>query len=406
MKPSVGDRLELEITKVVHGGYGLGRHEGFVVFVKGTLPGETVSVHVDEVKKTHGYAHLIDVLEPSPYRREHVWPEADYRRPVSQRVGGADYGHIERSHQLQLKAEILRDALNRFGRVDDTLSANVSVEALPGDDSGLGWRTRTTLHVAEDGTVGPYAEGTHSVVPVETLPLSTPKSESLGLHRQDFRGHSRIRITHPRQSPPRIIIDNQAPEPITEWVGEISFQLTDQSFWQVHTSAAETLYDIVTEMIGNSTLAADAENWDLYGGVGLFGRALSDFLGPSARVVSVESDPDAARCAAANLTGYSHAQAVESSTEDFLKAQQSGNVKEQLGVVVLDPPRSGAKEDVVRRLCGRNPETVIYVACDPVALGRDLGIFRDRGYVPVEFKGLDLFPHIHHFETVVSLRQL
>jgi tRNA/tmRNA/rRNA uracil-C5-methylase (TrmA/RlmC/RlmD family) len=403
VKPAVGDRLDLEVTKVVHGGYGLARHEGFVLFVKGTLPGEQVAVQVSDMKKNHGYADLTDVREPSPHRREHIWPEADYQRPIAHRVGGADYGHIEWAHQRELKTEILRDALVCFGRFDEAQASAVTIDALPGDETGLGWRTRTTLHVSDQGVAGPYAEGTHQVVPVTTLPLSTPESEQLGLHRQDFAGHSRIRITHPRVSQPRIIIDNQAPEPISEWVGEIPFQLTDQTFWQVHTHAAQTLFDTVAAFVAESSPNIDAVHWDLYGGVGLFGRALIETIGTTARVVTVESDSDASHYAGVNLAEYPRAKAVHASTETFLRAEPSEDSSGPLGVVVLDPPRSGAKEEVVMRVCERGPDAVIYVACDPVALGRDLGLFRDRGYVATSVTGLDLFPHTHHFETVVRL---
>ena len=405
MKPSVGDRLELEISKVVHGGFGLARHEGFVIFVKGVLPGETVTAELHEVKKSHGYAHLLDVSAASPYRKSHIWPEADHARPIHSRVGGADYGHIQRDYQLELKRLILEDSLVRFGRVGEDLAGRVSVRALPGDDSGLHWRTRTTLHVSDDGTVGPYAEATHTVVPVTSLPLSTRESESLGVLSGDFAGHQRIRIVHPSRSEPRLIIDQQRPEPITEWVGEIPFQLSDQSFWQVHRSAANALFDSVATAVRGLSVNPEAIHWDLYGGVGLLARALIDSIGPNARVISVESDEQASLFAGTNLSEFSGATAVSSPTEEYLARPDSDFGPTPIGVVVLDPPRSGAKETVVHGICDRNPEAVVYVACDPVALGRDLGLFRERGYTPTHIEGLDLFPHTHHFETVVTLNK-
>jgi tRNA/tmRNA/rRNA uracil-C5-methylase (TrmA/RlmC/RlmD family) len=405
VKPSVGDRLDLEISKVVHGGFGLARHDGFVIFVKGVLPGETVTAELYQVKKSHGYAHLMDVSSASPHRKAHVWPEADHSRPIHSRVGGADYGHIERDYQRELKRLILEDSLIRFGRVGEDLAGSVSVGALPADDSGLHWRTRTILHVSPDGTVGPYAEETHTVVPVTSLPLSTPESEALGVLSGDFSGHRRIRIVHPTRSEPRLIIDEQKAEPITEWVGEIPFHLSDQSFWQVHRSAATTLFDSVASAVTQIPVDPDATHWDLYGGVGLLARALLESLGKDATVVSVESDKEASRFAASNLAQFPRARAVASSTEEFLTHHDGSHDLGPLGVVVLDPPRSGAKEAVVQRIRERAPQAVVYVACDPVALGRDLGLFRERGYTPTEITGLDLFPHTHHFETIAVLHK-
>ena len=405
MKPSVGDRLEIEIIKVVHGGYGLGRHNGFVIFVKGALPGEKVAVEIREVKKSHGYAHLLEVLSDSHYRKPHIWPEADHSRPTASRVGGADYGYIQRDYQLELKRLILEDSLVRFGKVGGHFAGSVSVSALPGDDSGLHWRTRTTLHVSSDGAVGPYAEGTHTVVPVTSLPLSTKESEALGVLSGDFAGHQSVRIVHPSRSEPRLIIDRQKPEPITEWGADIPFQLTDQSFWQVHKSAATILFDTVATAVKQLSANPEAIHWDLYGGVGLLARALLESFGADAKVVSVESEEEASRYAELNLEAFPNARAVASSTEQFLAHDDGSHAAGPLGVVVLDPPRSGAKEAVVRRISDRTPEAIVYVACDPVALGRDLGLFRERGYLPTNITSLDLFPHTHHFESIAVLRR-
>jgi tRNA/tmRNA/rRNA uracil-C5-methylase (TrmA/RlmC/RlmD family) len=404
VKPSVGDRLYLEISKVVHGGFGLARHDGFVIFVKGVLPGEWITAELYQVKRSHGYAHLLEVISESVYRKPHIWPEADHSRPIHARVGGADYGYIQRDYQLELKRLILEDSLVRFGKVDGSLAASVSVGALPGDDHGLHWRTRTTLHVSSDGTVGPYAEASHTVVPVTSLPLSTRESAAVGVLSGDFLGHQRIRVVHPSRSEPRLIIDRQKPEPITEWVGQIPFQLSDQSFWQVHKSAATILFDLVLSTLKQIYVNPEATHWDLYGGVGLFSRAVLESVGQDSRVVSVESDGEASRFAATNLESFPNARAVASSTEGFLAHDDDAHDVGPLGVVVLDPPRSGARDEVVHRVCERTPEAVIYVACDPVAMGRDLNSFRGRGYVPVEVAALDLFPNTHHFESVAVLR--
>jgi tRNA/tmRNA/rRNA uracil-C5-methylase (TrmA/RlmC/RlmD family) len=405
VKPQQGDLIELEVSKVVHGGFGLARHDGFVIFAKGALPGEVVSVRLTDIKKSHAYADLIEVLSPSAHRVEHLWPEAGLSRAPDNRAGGADYGHIKLDYQRELKTEILHDALIRFGRLDPSVVETARVNALSGDESGDHWRTRVTLHVNDDGQAGPFAEGTHRVIPVETLPLATEAIQNLGAHQMEWRGHQRIRIVDTLRDTPCLIIDTQKPEPITQWVGDTPFRLSDHSFWQVHRSAAQTLFDDVVRRLSSLTIDPQREQWDLYGGVGLFGRAMGETLGKKAKIVSVEADEDSTEFAAENLKDFVGARALASSAEKFVleraASQQASSVP--IGAVVLDPPRSGAGKKVIDALVTLRPLALIYVACDPVALGRDVGLLREHGYAPRDIAGVDLFPNTHHFETVVTL---
>ena len=401
MKPEVGERIELEVTKVVHGGLGLARHGGFVVFVRGALPRERVVAEVVDVKKNHSFAELVDVLTSSSMRVSHVWPEAEYTRPVSARAGGADFGHIELGYQRALKTEILRDALVRFGKVDQSLADSVTVSALPGDSDGLHWRTRVGLQINQQGQAGPFAEGTHSVVPVESLPLAVHEIEELGIHAQDWSGHTRIRLVKPSGSEPRLILDDQKEETITEQAGGHDFQLSDQGFWQVHRLAADYLFNQVKTLVAQSGVEPGREHWDLYGGVGLFAKALLDGLGSDFVVMSVESDAKASAFAESNLSAHTNARAVPQDTLSFLRDQAGKST--DLGVVVLDPPRAGAKADVVNLVADTKPQAIIYVACDPVALSRDLGLFAEKGYQATSITGVDMFPHTHHMEAIAVI---
>lgn len=403
MKPSVGDRLNLEVTKLVHGGLGLARHDGFVVFVRDSAPGDTVRAVVTEVKKNHAVADTLDVVSPSPHRVPHVWPEADVSRPPQHRAGGADLGHLALSFQREVKTAILRESLQRFGGLESVALERVEVVPVEPDANGLHWRTRMTLHVDESGRAGPYAEKSHTVVPVSSLPLATRAIEAMGVHLSDWSGHSRVRLVDSASGSVRLILDEQTPQPIEEKVFDHTFQLTDQTFWQVHQGAAETLFSTVTEMLGSIELPGDADHWDLYGGVGLFSVALHDVLGADARVVSVESDPVAGRFAATNLQHYPRSESVIAPVHRFLDQDNRQTAPPPLGVVVLDPPRSGAQSTVVTALAARQPHAVVYIACDPVALGRDLGLFTKAGYHPVDIRGFDLFPHTHHMEAVALL---
>lgn len=401
MKPHVGQTLDLEIIKLVHGGLGLARLEGFVVFVKGVLPGERVSAVIREVKKNHANAELVELEHASNLRVPHVWPEAEWSRPAYERAGGADFGHIDRSAQLEFKTEILRDSLVRFGKVDPEIAASASVSATEGDMDGLRWRTRVTLHVNNDGIAGPYAENSHTVVPVETLPLAVTEIEQLNVHRGQWSGHRRIRLIRPAQGSPRMVIDTQRPETIVERVGEHRFQLSDHGFWQVHHRATDTLFAEVTRLALSVPADPGHTHLDLYGGVGLFARALLDAYGDNSSVVTVEADADASRFAEQNLSSSPRARAVESTATNYVRTLEGADGA--LGTVVLDPPRSGAEREVVSQLLRQGPQAIIYVACDPVALGRDIALFSEGGYQLAEVKGFDLFPHTHHMEAVALL---
>ncbi|MEK9578535.1 MAG: class I SAM-dependent RNA methyltransferase, partial [Aquiluna sp.] len=120
------------------------------------------------------------------------------------------------------------------------------------------------------------------------------------------------------------------------------------------------------------------------------------------RVTSVESDTESSRYAAKNLEDVAGVESVDAETLKFLRAVSNDPL--ELGVVVLDPPRSGANKEIVELIAAKNPAGIVYVACDPVALSRDLAYFAERGYEPTEIKGLDLFPHTHHMEAVATLR--
>src|SRR5690606_31135673 len=148
-------------TGIAHGGVCVARHEGRVVFVADAIPGERVLARVtDARKKSFARAATVSVLSQSEDRRDHIWAEAALERDPDDRAGGAEFGHIALERQRLLKAEVLTDAMRRFGGLDDaqlaaaTGGAGVTVEAAPGDDesNGLGWRTRVRLHVdAETG---------------------------------------------------------------------------------------------------------------------------------------------------------------------------------------------------------------------------------------------------------------
>jgi tRNA/tmRNA/rRNA uracil-C5-methylase (TrmA/RlmC/RlmD family) len=410
MGDMLGREVELDVTGIAHGGISVARLDGRVVFVSDTLPGEKVLARVtDDRKKSFWRAETVSVVEASPHRREHVWAAASVDRSPEERAGGAEFGHIELGHQRELKSQVLRDALTRTGGLPDE-QATVQVEGLPGDDErgGTGWRTRVRLHLDAEGRPGQYAARSHHVVRVSDLPLATPEVAEAAPLADAFPGEEHVDVLAPSTGGARLIIGKQTPSTVTEVVGDRTFQLDDGGFWQVHRHAAETLTSAVQQMVDPDRFEPGAANLDLYGGVGLLAAAVGDAFGSRVRITSVESDERATEHASENLADWLGASAVTARVDRWVRqaaAQATSAERDRFrtATVVLDPPRSGAGRPVVDGIAELAPAQVVFVACDPVALARDLALFRDHGYDVDALRAFDLFPSTHHVETVVRL---
>ncbi len=404
-----GREVEIEATNIAHGGFGVARLDGRVIFVADAIPGERVRARIfDDRKKSFWRADTIEVLEPSPHRRPHLWAEADVSRDPGIRPGGADFGHIDPAHQRALKAHVVADSLARMGRIE----REVEVEAVDGPADGGGWRTRERLHVAEDGTVGPYAARTHRVIKVSDLPLGTPELRQvapIGEKMQDLAGQS-VEIIAPSVGGARLIIGQQARSVIRERVGDREFLVDDGGFWQVHRAAPQTLTSAVQEAIDPALFDPKAANLDLYGGVGLLAAAVADRFGPSTRITLVESDERATEHAQENLAEWVGAQALTARVERWVTGLADVSALErarlEAATVVLDPPRSGAGRAVLEALAAVRPAQLVYVACDPVAFARDAGILAELGYELTGLRAFDLFPSTHHVEAVGAFTRI
>ncbi|MFV0319629.1 MAG: class I SAM-dependent RNA methyltransferase, partial [Microbacterium sp.] len=267
----------------------------------------------------------------------------------------------------------------------------------------------------------------HRVDTVDALPRATPEIAGAARELRD-RPAGRIDLVQPADGRVRVIDrpdagprhGDSARETIVERVGGREFRVDAGGFWQVHRLAAHTLTEAVKRIMqkkhpdgaiphsGGVFLDPDAGHLDLYGGVALFAVTLGDLAGPAARITTVESDRRATAHAEANLTGFTRARAETGRVDRWLArrtAQATAFERDRLrhGVIVLDPPRAGAGRDVVEQIVALGPASIVYVACDPVALARDLGAFRALGYQTRSVDAYDLFPNSHHVEAVALL---
>ncbi len=397
-----GREIEVEATNMAHGGESVARHEGRVVFVADAIPGERLVARVtDDAKKSFWRADTVRVLEPSPHRRPHVWAEASVDRDPAGRPGGADYGHIDLAFQRELKAGVLADALSRMAKID----REITVEALPGEPKGTGWRTRERLHVGDDGRLGPYGARSHRVIAVADLPLAVDAVREHAPLTERMPGAGTVTILAPSVGDgARLVIGAQKPTVIRERVGDREFRVDDTGFWQVHAAAPETLSAAVQEAIDPAVFDPKAANLDLYGGVGLLAAAVGDRFGAGVRITSVESDERATEHAAENLAEWLGAAVVTARVESYVRTLAAASAGERArlaaATVVLDPPRSGAGASVIEPLAAVGPAQIVYVACDPVAFARDVALLTGAGYELTGLRALDLFPHTHHVEAV------
>jgi tRNA/tmRNA/rRNA uracil-C5-methylase (TrmA/RlmC/RlmD family) len=405
----VDAEFEVTVGPVAHGGHCVARHEGRVVFVRHALPGERVVVRVTEDRHP-GFcrADAVEVLEASPDRVVRPCP---YSGPGL--CGGCDWQHVAPAAQRELKAAVVREQLARLAGLPDV---DLTVEELPGGP--LRWRSRARFAVDRSGAAGLRRHRSHDVVVLDDCPItvesgaravlgqrwpgagavdvSVDSTGAVTTTRLDRRGHpTSSRVVRPGGDLP------EAPSARAErHAGGRDWEVEGTGFWQVHPGAADALVDAVA---GLAEVRAGETVLDLYAGVGLFGGALAPAAGPDGRVVCVESDEAACAAADANLAGLPQAEVWQGEVD----AEGLGELLAGLGgapdVVVLDPPRAGAGPAVSRLLAATGARAVVYVACDPAALARDVAAFAGAGYRLAAVRGFDAFPMTAHVECVALL---
>ncbi|MDQ0380219.1 class I SAM-dependent RNA methyltransferase [Amycolatopsis thermophila] len=389
-----GRTLELEVGPVAHGGHCVSRVDGRVVFVRHALPGEVVRAEVTEDKGgSFCRAEAVEVLRAVPERVPPPCPLA-----VPGRCGGCDWQHATPEFQRELKARVVAEQLQRLAG----LEWPVEVEALPGDV--LGWRSRVRLVAGRDGRAGLRAHRSHRVVALEKCPITVPGALDAVLERRwrpgteievtsdgDGRVHTRELATVRGKRRARQLTGGEA----VQHAAGRDWRLQAHGFWQVHPAAAETFAGVVREW---AAAPAGALAWDLYAGVGLFASVLAGQVGPSGQVVAVESGHRAVSDGERNLADLPQVSWRAGRTEEVLPSLPG-----QPEVVVLDPPRSGAGRAVAGALAAASPARVVYVACDPAALARDVAFFGEAGYRLERLRAFDAFPMTHHVECIALL---
>ncbi|MEU6144606.1 TRAM domain-containing protein [Streptomyces sp. NPDC047081] len=427
----VGEEYEVEVGPVAHGGHCIARTaEGQVLFVRHALPGERVVARVTEGEEGARFlrADAVQVISASKDRIEAPCP---YAGPG--RCGGCDWQHAKPGAQRRLKGEVIAEQLRRLaGLTPEEAGWDGTVMPAEGDKLPAGevpqWRTRVQYAVdAESGRAGLRRHRSHEVEPIEHCMIAAPGVSELGIEERDWSGMASVEAIAATGSQDRMVILEPRPGarlPLVELDKPVSVMRVEEKdggihrvhgrafvreradgrthrvgsggFWQVHPMAADTLVRAVMQGLlprkGEMAL-------DLYCGVGLFAGALADRLGDKGAVLGIESGKRAVEDARHNLADFDRVRIEQGKVETVLP--RTGIT--EVDLIVLDPPRAGAGRRTVEHLASLGARRIAYVACDPAALARDLGYFRDGGYRVRTLRAFDLFPMTHHVECVAIL---
>ncbi len=384
----LGAVLELTVEGVAHGGHCVARHDGQVVFVRHTLPGETVRAVVTSRTTRFLRADAIDILVAAPGRVPAPCPESGPGL-----CGGCDWQHADLATQRVLKGIVVAEQLARLAGIQ----RDVVVEELPGAPDGLGWRTRERFSVAPgSGRLGLHRHRSSEIHPLDHCPLAHPGVTETGALARIWSGRRSVQIAVSDSTGDVAVLVDGVPEGarrVREHAVGREWRVAADGFWQVHPAAAQMLVSAVLDglkpRVGEHAI-------DLYSGVGLYVAALAEAVGAGGRVDAVESSRMAVRDARRNLRDLAQARLHEGDVTGWLAA---GQVK-HCDLVVLDPPRAGAGSTVVTGITRLDPRAVVYVACDPASLARDVKTFADLGWGLGSLRAFDLFPMTQHVECV------
>ncbi|MEC0251917.1 23S rRNA (uracil(1939)-C(5))-methyltransferase RlmD [Bacillus halotolerans] len=453
MKPPVEKNEYYDVTfeDLTHEGAGVAKVQGFPIFVPNALPEEKAQIKVTRVKKGFAFGRLIELKEESPHR-------TDAPCPIYKQCGGCQLQHMTYEGQLLFKQKQVKDVLERIGKLD---LSNVTVHPTLGMQDPWNYRNKAQVPVGEreGGLVaGFYQQRSHDIIDMSACLIQQSKNDEAvqavkdicanydvkAYNEERHKGwlrHIMVRygvvtgemmivfITKTNDFPhkakiieditaqfPHVksIVQNINPnktnvifgnetnviwgeEYIYDLIGDVRFAISARSFYQVNPEQTKVLYDKALEY---AELQGEETVIDAYCGIG----TISLFLAKQAKkVYGVEIVPEAIEDAKRNaeLNGITNAEFAVGEAETVIpKWYEEGITADTL---VVDPPRKGCDEALLRTIVEMKPKRVVYVSCNPGTLARDLRVLEDGGYQTREVQPVDMFPHTNHVECVAVL---
>ena len=447
----LGRTYTFPITGLGHSGEGVGRAEGFTVFVRYALPGETVTARIEEVRTNFARGRLLGVDVANPQR---VIPPC----PVYEACGGCQLQHLSYEGQLAAKYQSVQDAMQRIGKLTD-----VSIKPVLGMTDPWRYRNKAQFPVGYNGSeivAGCYATGSHEIIPTISCRIQHALNDRLlaevrriatavgvpsydektgqGVVRhvmgrvgiatgevmavlvtatRDFPGSEEL-VRQLKASMPEIVSIQQninaartnvilgretrllwgAPV-IHDRIGHFSFQISAESFFQVNAAQTQVLYE---QAVAKAGLTGRETVFDLYSGTGTISLFLAEQV---AHVYGVEYSTAAVADAGRNALNNDVHNVTFIAGDVAEKIVELKNKGVRPDVIVLDPPRAGCDEIVLRTAADMEPARMVYVSCNPATLARDLALLNEMGYKTVEIQPVDMFPQTYHVETVAVIEK-
>lgn len=445
-------RIELQITAMSSDGTGIGRHEGMAVFVPLTAVGDTASVKIVKVLKTHAFGRLEKLLEPS---RDRISPEC----AAFEQCGGCAFHHVSYEAELQYKRQRVQDAMERIG--------GLKVEVLPvlGSEQTETYRNKAEYPVGSDAAGLPvsgfYARRSHRIIPcggcliqnrtadaVKDAVLSWMRDNKITAYREETgKGlirHIFVRTAKNGDAMAVLVINGASlpfadqlikkitgaapsvisilynvntqntnvimgdrtvaifgPDTLSDTLLGLTFSLSARSFYQVNRDQCEKLYSLALEL---ADVGREDTCLDLYCGAGTITLLLAS---QAKKAYGVEIVPAAVENAKKNAeqNGIANAEFFCSSADEAAERLQKEGVK--VDVLTVDPPRKGLEPALVDTIARIAPKRMVYISCDPATLARDLKLLSERGFaVSGAVHPVDMFPRTGHVETVVLMARV
>jgi tRNA/tmRNA/rRNA uracil-C5-methylase (TrmA/RlmC/RlmD family) len=419
---ATGQLLDLAVGEAVHGGWcvarpppgGAGANDQDpepaqpVVFVRHALPGERVRAVVTQANARFARADAIEIITSVP---ERVPVPCPYATPGG--CGGCDWQHASLAAQRTIKSAVVSQQLKRIAGIERV----VTVEPVPGDTDGLGWRSRVRFAVDAGGRAGLFRHRSHEIVPVSDCLIAHPLVRQAAVTRTAWPGARWVEVVAaPGTGERAVLVDagaasrpsawlapgGQGPRCLTQRAAGRDWRVSATGFWQIHPGAADLLAEAVLAAVrpepGETAL-------DLFCGVGLFASVLAERVGSEGAVIGIERDAAAVRDARYNLRSVPWARVYRGDAADVLRRIGLSGAS----VAVLDPPRAGADRQLIETLCGEanQPGTrlrsIAYASCDPATLARDIAYFGRLGWRLDGLRAFDAFPMTHHVECLATI---
>ena len=400
----------IKLEKLTYGGDAMGRlPDGRAVFIPFGLPGEKVRIRLVLEKKNFAKAELLEVLKSSPERiSAHCIHFGE--------CGGCHYQNLPYEKQLEAKTEILRDQLQRLGKIE-----NPPVQPMVGCPNPWNYRNHVQFHLTKEGKLGyvshlPMGDGLgvmaitechlpepsintlwpqlelEADVPIQRVSLRTGANDDLmlifesdELEAPEMELEAGISVVHLTENDALVMAGE---DHIFMQVLERNLRVSAGSFFQVNTVMAEKM---VKHLLDKLPLPAKTV-LDVYCGVGLF----SSFLASKCeRLIGIESFPSACEDFGVNLDEFDHVELYEAAAEDVIP-----HLDAEQPIVLVDPPRSGVDKHALDGIRQLAPKVIAYVSCDPSTLARDAARLISGGYRLVDVTPFDLFPQTYHIESI------